>query len=175
MKEVVSLIPPLRGYALSLTGSPADADDLLQDSLVRVCRFRDQFVPGTNLKAWLYTIVRNAFYTDVVRRRGTVQDVEGRHAAQLAAQPNQEWRLRYAELLEALDELPPTSREALILVVATGLTYEEAAEVCQCAVGTIKSRINRGRERLAELLDLDGVRPKGGRAAWADHRPVAYI
>lgn len=175
MDDVVALIPPLRGYALSLTGSTADADDLVQDSLLRVCRFRDRFEPGTNLRAWLYTIVRNTFYTDAVRRRSMVQDVDGRRAAQLASAPDQEWRLRYGELLEALEELPATSREALVLVVATGLTYEEVAEVCGCAVGTVKSRLNRARERLAELLDLDGARPRGGRASWAEHRPCAYL
>jgi len=153
--QVIALIPPLRGYAMSLTGSSTDADDLVQDALMRAWRSRECFQVGTNLKAWLFKIVRNTFYTNMVKRRNTVQDVEGKLAARLACTPEQEWRLQYGELLNAMDRLTPDAREALLLVVASGLSYEEAAAVCGCAVGTLKSRVNRARERLAKLVDHD--------------------
>jgi RNA polymerase sigma-70 factor (ECF subfamily) len=127
----------------------------VQDALVRAWQFRAGFRVGTNLKAWLYKILRNTFYTQSVKRRRTVQDVDGKLAAQLTCNPDQEWRLVYDELLEALTHLSPDTRDALLLVVAAGLTYEEAADVAGCAVGTMKSRVNRARERLAKLTDFD--------------------
>ena len=153
--EVIALIPPLRGYASALTRSSVDADDLVQDALVRAWQFRAGFQVGTNLKAWLYKILRNTFYTQSMKARKTVQDVDGRLAAQLVSNPDQEWRLVYDELLSALDHLSQDTRDALLLVVAAGLTYEEAAEVADCAVGTMKSRVNRARQRLAELTDFE--------------------
>ena len=153
--EVVALIPPLRGYAIALTRSSVEADDLVQDALVRAWQFRAGFKVGTNLKAWLYKILRNTFYTQAEKRRRTVQDVDGKYAAQLTCGPDQEWRLAYDELLTALGHLSQDTRDALLLVVAAGLTYEEAAEITGCAVGTMKSRVNRAREKLAELTDFD--------------------
>jgi RNA polymerase sigma-70 factor (ECF subfamily) len=153
--QVIALIPPLRGYAMSLTGCSADADDLVQDALMRAWRSRAGFEMGTNLKAWMFKIVRNTFYTSMAKRRRTVQDVDGKLAAKMACSPEQEWRVQYGELLAAMDRLTPDAREALLLVVASGLSYEEAAEVCGCAVGTLKSRVNRARERLAKLIDHD--------------------
>ena len=153
--EVVALIPPLRGYAITLTRSSSDADDLVQDALVRAWQFRSGFRVGTNMKAWLYKILRNTFYTQSEKRRRTVQDVDGKLAAQLICNPDQEWRLVYDELLDALGHLSQDTRDALLLVVAAGLTYEEAAEITGCAVGTMKSRVNRARERLAKLTDFD--------------------
>lgn len=153
--EVIALIPPLRGYAMALTRSSAEADDLVQEALVRAWQFRSGFRVGTNLKAWLYKILRNTFYTQAEKRRKTVQDVDGKLAAQLACNPEQEWRLVYDELLGALGRLTNDTRDALLLVVAAGLTYEEAAEITGCAVGTMKSRVNRARERLAHLIDFD--------------------
>jgi RNA polymerase sigma-70 factor (ECF subfamily) len=153
--QVVALIPPLRGYAIALTRSSTEADDLVQDALVRAWQFRAGFQVGTNLKAWLYKILRNTFYTQSEKRRKTVQDVDGRLAAQLVCNPDQEWRLVYDELLVALGQLSQDTRDALLLVVAAGLTYEEAADVAGCAVGTMKSRVNRARERLAQLTDFD--------------------
>lgn len=163
--EVIALIPPLRGYAIALTRSSVDADDLVQDALVRAWQFRSGFRMGTNLKAWLYKILRNTFYTQVEKRRATVEDVDGRLAASLACEPDQEWRIAYDELLDALQLLSQDTRDALLLVVATGLTYEEAAEISGCAVGTMKSRVNRARERLAQLTDLGSASdtPQSGR------------
>lgn len=170
--EIVALIPGLRAYAMSLTGSSAEADDVVQDTLMRAWRFRNGFQPGTNRKAWLYRILRNAYYTSVAKRRDTIQDTDGRIAAQLTCRPDQEWRLEYEELLHALDQLGPETRDAVVLVVAAGLSYREAAEVCGCAIGTMKSRVNRGRELLARIVDPEEP-PAPPRAAAIDHAAVA--
>ena len=151
--ELVAMIPKLRGYAMALTRSSAEADDLVQDALLRAWRFRDGFQADGNMGAWMSKILRNTFYTSVRARAATVQDVDGKHAAQVACEPDQEWRLKHAELLRAISQLTDLTREALLLVVAQGMSYEEAAEISGCPVGTMKSRVNRGRERLAQLLD----------------------
>ncbi len=151
--EVVRLIPQLRAYATALTRSRSEADDLVQDALVRAWSYRAAFQPDAQLKPWLFKILRTRFYTDVAKRRLTVQDVDGQFAASLTCSAEQEWRVEYSEMLEALDTLSPDSREAVLLVLATGLTYEEAAQVCGCPVGTMKSRVNRAREHLTLLLD----------------------
>jgi RNA polymerase sigma-70 factor (ECF subfamily) len=152
---IVELIPAARAYATVLTRHKGDADDLVQDTLMRAWRFRDGFAAGTNLKAWLFKILRNEFVALIYARRNLVQDVDGRYAARLVSAADQDWRLAYSELLDGLDQLTPDTREALLLVAATGLTCEEAAQVCGCAVGTIKSRVSRARQRLAELVDVD--------------------
>ncbi|WP_374576204.1 sigma-70 family RNA polymerase sigma factor [Phenylobacterium sp.] len=157
--QVVALIPRLRAYAMSLAGSSAEADDIVQEALMRAWRFRDGYQMGTNLRAWLYRIVRNAFYTHAAKRKDTVEDVDGRWAATLSCTPEQEWRVQYGELLRALRQLSPEARDALLLVVSSGLSYQEAAEICGCAVGTMKSRVNRARSRLARLMDLDPDEP----------------
>lgn len=138
---------------MALTRSPSEADDLVQDALMRAWRYRSGFKPGTNLEAWLCAILRNCFYTGLQKNRRTVADVDGRHAAQLSSPPDQEWRLRYSELLEALKQLSAETRDALLLVVGAGLTYEDAAEITGCAVGTLKSRVHRARTHLAEITD----------------------
>jgi RNA polymerase sigma-70 factor (ECF subfamily) len=154
-EELVALIPRLRGHAMALTRSSADADDLVQDALVRAWRFRDGFQEGGNLGAWMNKILRNTFYTAVVSRRHVVQDVDGYFAAQLSSEPEQEWRVKYGELMDALKLLTSEARDAILLVVAEGLSYEEAAQISGCPVGTMKSRVNRARERLAELVEPD--------------------
>lgn len=169
--ELIALMPRLRGYAMALTGSAAEADDLVQDALVRAWRFRDGFQEGSNLKAWVCKILRNTFYTAAAARRNTVQDVEGKFAARLACAPDQEWRLQYNELLGALDELSQDARDALLMVVAAGLSYEEAADVAGCPVGTMKSRVNRARETLAEMVEID--LPKARRRAEKTARTAA--
>ena len=154
--DVVALIPSLRAFAASLSRNSADADDLVQDTLIKAWTHRDKFEPGTNLRAWLFTILRNTYYTAVMRRRREVPDEDGKHAAALAEAPTQEWSVAMRGLQSALQKLPDEHREALILVSAAGLTYEEAAEICGCALGTIKSRVNRARARLLKLMDVDG-------------------
>jgi RNA polymerase sigma-70 factor (ECF subfamily) len=158
--QVVGLIPALRAFAWSLCHNASDADDLVQDTLIKAWSHRDRFVPGTNLRAWMFTILRNTYYTAVVRRRREVRDEAGKHAAALTAAATQEWGVTIRALQEGLQQLPPEHREALILVGAVGMTYEEAAEVCGCALGTIKSRVNRARARLLKLMDAEAV-PQG--------------
>src|ERR1700742_4472247 len=153
--EVVALIPALRAFAWSLSHNASDADDLVQDTLIKAWTNREKFEPGTNLRAWLFTILRNTYYTAAVRRRREVRDETGKYAATLATAPTQDWSLAMRSLQTALAQLPDEHREALILVGAAGLTYEEAAEVCGCALGTIKSRVNRARARLLKLMEAD--------------------
>jgi RNA polymerase sigma-70 factor, ECF subfamily len=151
--DLLAMTPGLRAFAWSLSHDVAEADDLVQDTLVKAWSHRDRFAPGTNLRAWLFTILRNTFYTALVRRRREVRDEDGIWAARLTTPENQDWSVSVEELRLALRQLPPTHREALILVGGAGMTYQEAAEVCGCAVGTIKSRVNRARARLLKLLD----------------------
>ena len=127
----------------------------MQDTLIKAWTHRDKFQMGTNLRAWLFTILRNTYYTAVVRRRREVRDEDGKHAAQLATAASQDWSLAMRSLQAALQKLPDEHREALILVGAAGLTYEEAAEICGCALGTIKSRVNRARARLLKLMEVE--------------------
>jgi RNA polymerase sigma-70 factor (ECF subfamily) len=154
-EDVLALIPALRAFAWSLSRNGSDADDLVQDTLIKAWTHRDKFEPGTNLRAWLFTILRNTFYTSTVRKRREVSDESGKHAASLHAAPTQDWSVALRSLQAALQKLPDEHREALILVGAAGLTYEEAAEICGCALGTIKSRVNRARARLLKIMDAE--------------------
>ena len=153
--DVIALIPALRAFAWSLSHNSSDADDLVQDTLTKAWTHRSKFEMGTNLRAWLFTILRNTYYTAVVRRRREVADEDGKHAARLTSAPTQDWSVAMRALQSALQRLPDEHREALILVGAAGLTYEEAAEICGCALGTIKSRVNRARTRLLRIMDAD--------------------
>jgi len=153
--DVVALIPALRAFAWSLSHNGSDADDLVQDTLIKAWTNRDKFEPGTNLRAWLFTILRNTYYTSVLRRRREVRDETGEYAETLTSAPTQEWTVAMRALQTALQQLPAEHREALILVGAAGLSYEEAAEICGCALGTIKSRVNRARARLLKIMDAE--------------------
>ncbi len=153
--EVVGLIPALRAFAWSLSHNGSDADDLVQDTLIKAWSNRDKFEPGTNLRAWLFTILRNTYYTNVLRRRREVRDETGEYASTLKSPPTQDWSVAMRTLQAALQQLPDEHREALILVGAAGLSYEEAAEICGCALGTIKSRVNRARARLLKIMEAE--------------------
>jgi RNA polymerase sigma-70 factor (ECF subfamily) len=153
--DVVGLIPALRAFAWSLSHNGSDADDLVQDTLIKAWTNREKFEPGTNLRAWLFTILRNTYYTAVLRRRREVRDETGEYAGALKTPPTQDWSVAVHALRDALQKLPTEHREALILVGAAGLSYEEAAEICGCALGTIKSRVNRARTRLLKIMDLE--------------------
>jgi RNA polymerase sigma-70 factor (ECF subfamily) len=162
-------IPRLRAYAMALTGSSVEADDLVQDALVRVWRFRAAFQPGTNLGAWMFRILKNEFLTQKSRKRPIVEDPGGLLSNQMPCEADQEWRLRYGEILDALPHLPDDNRDALLLVVAAGLSYQEAAQVCGCGPGVLKGRVYRARVRLAELTDaterLERAAPPASRPA----------
>jgi RNA polymerase sigma-70 factor (ECF subfamily) len=145
--------PNLRAFGISLTNNVDRADDLVQETLVRAIANIDRFEPGTNMQAWLFTILRNLFYSEYRKRRREVEDADGQYAAALSVQPDQISHLDFADLKLALARLPHEQREALLLVGASGFSYEQAAEICGCAVGTIKSRVNRARHRLAAQLN----------------------
>ena len=147
-------IPHLRAFAISLTGKTDQADDLVQEAIVRGLSHLDSFTPGTNLQAWLFTILRNQFYTMARQRRREVEDPDGVMAGMLSTPPEQHGRLDLDDLRTALGKLKVDQREMLLLVGAEGMSYEEAAAICGTKVGTIKSRMNRARLRLAELLHV---------------------
>lgn len=152
---ILAAIPSLRAFAVSLCGNLDRADDLVQEALMRAIANIDRFQPGTNLSAWLFTILRNHFRSEFRKRRREVEDVDGKYTDSLKAEPRQIGNIEFTELREALAKLPPDQREALVLVGASGFSYEEAANICDCAVGTIKSRVNRARTRLGELMAID--------------------
>ncbi|MEM9013092.1 MAG: RNA polymerase sigma factor [Pseudomonadota bacterium] len=154
-KELVEHLPALRAFSRSLARDAASADDLVQETVVKAWSNFDKFEPGTNLRAWLFTIMRNTFYSAVRKAKWEVEDVDGVAASQLSEKPAHDGVLALGEFKAVFQQLPHDQREALILVGASGFSYEEAALMCDCAIGTIKSRVNRGRRRLAKLLQLD--------------------
>lgn len=151
--ELLGLIPELRAFAVSLSRNPSVADDLVQETVLKAWAKLDTFEPGTNMRAWLFTILRNTFYSEGRKSQREVADVDGAYAARLSQKPDHDGRLALRDFAVAFATLPDDQREVLILIGASGLSYEEAARICGCAVGTIKSRLNRGRARLAELLE----------------------
>jgi RNA polymerase sigma-70 factor, ECF subfamily len=158
VREVMlAAVPGLRAFAISLCGNVDRADDLVQEALLRALANLDSFEPGTNMSAWLFTILRNLFRSEYRKRRREVEDANGSYAEQLTSLPEQTSRLEIDEFRRALKLLPPEQREALILVGASGFSYEEAAQISGCAVGTIKSRVNRARHRLTEILAIENT------------------
>ena len=157
--EIVEHLGSMRAFAMSLTRNSALADDMVQDALIKAWSNIDSFKPGTNMRAWLFTILRNTFYSHYRKRRREVEDVDGVHSATLATKPDHDGRLQMRDFDAAFGQLNEEQREALTLVGAEGFSYEEAAETCGVAVGTIKSRVNRARARLAELMHLENGSP----------------
>src|ERR687897_2594287 len=153
--DILASVPSLRAFAISLSGNGDRADDLVQETLLRALANIDSFQPGSNMPAWLFTILRNLFRSEYRKRRREVEDADGSYAQSLKSQPEQSGYIEFQEFRQALAKLPPDQREALILVGASGFSYEEAADICECAVGTIKSRVNRARTRLAQLLSIE--------------------
>jgi RNA polymerase sigma-70 factor, ECF subfamily len=151
---MLTAVPSLRAFAISLSGNVDRADDLVQETLLRAWANLSSFEPGTNMSAWLFTILRNLFRSEYRKRRREVEDTEGTYADSLTSLPEQTSHLEIEEFRQALKLLPHEQRESLILVGASGFSYEEAAQICGCAVGTIKSRVNRARSRLAEILSI---------------------
>jgi RNA polymerase sigma-70 factor (ECF subfamily) len=163
-QELFSALPHLRAFAISLTGDIDRADDLVQEAVVRGLSHLHQFKRGTNFQGWMFTILRNQFHSNYRKRRREVEDADGAYAAKFAVAPEQGARLDFGDFREALTKLSPEQREAILLIGAEGLTYEETAEICNTKVGTIKSRVNRARKRLAELLGyekIDEIGPDG--------------
>ncbi|MGL4395469.1 MAG: sigma-70 family RNA polymerase sigma factor [Hyphomicrobium sp.] len=156
-EQLAALVPNLRAFAKSLCGNPDQADDLVQDTLVKAWKHQASFAPGTNLKAWLFTILRNSFLSERRKRKHEVEDQDGSLAEQLSVHGAQSGHMDMLDFKNAFDTLPQEQREALILIGAEGFSYEEAAEMCGCAVGTIKSRVNRARGKLCEIMGVDGA------------------
>lgn len=152
--EIIEHLAAMRAFALSLTRNGSAADDLVQDTIVKAWTNFDKFEPGTKLRPWLFTVLRNLFYSGRRRAKREVADPDGVFAQGLAEKPAHDGRLALRDFALAFETLPVEQREALILVGASGFSYEEAAETCGVAVGTVKSRANRARKRLAVLLEL---------------------
>jgi RNA polymerase sigma-70 factor (ECF subfamily) len=153
--QLPAFLPHLRAFALHLTRDPVRSDDLVQSTLLRAWTNLDHFQHGTNLEAWLFTILRNCVYSEHRKRRREIEDPEGGFARRLMVQPDQESKLMLDDLHEALAYLSPEQRKALLLVVEQGETYEDAAALCGVAVGTLKSRVNRARTQLAAMLQME--------------------
>lgn len=153
--ELVTHLPALRAFAMSLTRNSATADDMMQDTVLKAWTNMNKFKPGTNMRAWLFTILRNNFYTSRRKLNREVADVDNAFSDTLSVKPDHDGRLQMLDFRQAFEQLPDEQREALILVGASGFSYDEAGEMCGVATGTIKSRVNRARIKLAELLKLE--------------------
>ena len=158
---MVAEISHLRAFAVSLSGSYSLADDLVQDTLVKAWSHADSFQRGTNLRAWLVTILRNTYFSQYRQRSREVQDTDGALAEQIPVKGGQESKLQMNDVQKALDRLAPEHREILLMIGLAQLSYEETAAICNIAVGTVKSRLNRARVKLAENLGLTGTHEIG--------------
>lgn len=153
-EEMAGHIPSLRAFAISLTRNVSEADDLVQETILKAWSNIEKFTVGTDLRAWLFTILRNTFFSSKRKTRREVQDTDGTHAATLFEKPHHDGRLAFTDFSRAFDKLSPEHREVLILVGANGYSYEDAAQMMGVAIGTAKSRANRARARLCEMLGM---------------------
>lgn len=150
--QMIALLPELRGFARFLVRERAEADDLVQEAVVRALAAFDQFQPGTNLKSWLFTILRNAFFEQARRRRTERAALERSGMADEPRVSDQEGRAALSDLQRRLWSLPPLLREALVLVGVQELSYDEAAAICGVPAGTMKARVSRARTQLRQLV-----------------------
>lgn len=155
--DIVKLIPALRAFARTFCRNPTDADDLVQETLMKALANLDKFEPGTKLKSWLFTIMRNTFYTRSKVLGREAPGVEEAVSGDTPMPATQEMSARAKEVQRALQKLPPHYREVLTLVAILGESYEAAAEICDCAVGTVKSRLNRARHQILQELGEDAA------------------
>lgn len=154
-EELVTHLPALRAFALSLTRNRATADDMLQDAVLKAWTNMDNFQKGTNMRAWLFTILRNNYYSSRRKLNREVADIDNVFSDTLSVKPDHDGRLQMMDFKDAFDQLADEHREALILVGASGFSYDDAADMCGVATGTMKSRVNRARAKLTELLALE--------------------
>jgi RNA polymerase sigma-70 factor, ECF subfamily len=152
---ILTNLPSLGSLAISLTRRVDQAEDLVQETVLRAISKQEMFEPGTNLRAWLFAILRNLFCSACRKAKREVEDVDGSYAATMISVPDCEDRIMLKHLAVALAKLPEAQRKAIMLVGTEGMSYEAAAQVLGCAVGTIQSRVNRARNRLAELMSLE--------------------
>jgi RNA polymerase sigma-70 factor, ECF subfamily len=169
-EAMLAAVPRLRAFAVSLSGKVDLADDLVQETLLRAIANINSFQPGTNMSAWLFTILRNHFLSEYRKRRREIADADGRYIHSLKSPPEQHSRVEFEEFRMVLAKLPSDQREALLLVGASGFSYKEAAAICETPIGTIKSRVNRARTRLSELLVIDSAEKFG-----PDHTTLAIL
>jgi RNA polymerase sigma-70 factor (ECF subfamily) len=163
--QVIALLPKLRVQALALTRNRAAAEDLVQDAVCNALSAQTSFIPGTNFPAWMHRILRNRFISNLRKRRDTT-DIEDVPASAFATDAPHEDRMALKELARAMAHLPPDQREALVMVVVHGMSYEELAASTGCAVGTAKSRVFRARRQLESwLMGETAENPRTGRAA----------
>ncbi|MBC2651270.1 sigma-70 family RNA polymerase sigma factor [Novosphingobium flavum] len=167
-RELTGVIPHLRAFARGLCGRPDAADDLVQETLLKAWAAQERFEPGTSMRAWTFVILRNAYLTDMRRNRFRGEYDEGMAERTLTAPAGQEAPLHLSDMHRALMTLPPERREALLLVGAGGFSYEEAAAICKCAVGTIKSRVGRARAALTRMIENGEMPPRG------ENEPAAH-
>jgi RNA polymerase sigma-70 factor, ECF subfamily len=152
--SMIEILPKLRAYALRLVRSPTEADDLVQDALVRAWRFQHSFEEGTNFAAWMLRILRNEHFTQLQKQRARVSSVEGQPEAEVSSQPSQEWSYRCGEVIAALPQLTDDTRDALLRVIG-GSTYAEAGRSCGCDENTMKQRVRRARVKLAAITGYE--------------------
>ncbi|KWV91866.1 sigma-70 family RNA polymerase sigma factor [Erythrobacter sp. YT30] len=170
-RELTEVVPHLRAFARGLCGRPDMADDLVQEALLKAWAAQERFEPGTSMRAWTFVILRNAYLTDMRRNRFRGEYDEGVAERILTAPAGQEEPIHLSDMHRALLTLPPERREALLLVGAGGFSYEEAAQICGCAVGTIKSRVGRARATLNSML-AEGDIPKRSIEDETAHRAI---
>ena len=170
-RELSAVIPHLRAFARGLCGRPDMADDLVQETMLKAWAARDRFQPGTSMRAWTFVILRNAYLTEMRRNRFRGDYDETAAERLLTAPAGQEDPIHLADMHRALLQLPAERREALLLVGAGSFSYEEAAEICGCAVGTIKSRVGRARASLSAMLE-EGNIPHRSSADAEAHRAI---
>lgn len=166
--ELVGTIPHLRSFARSLAGDADVADDLVQDAVTRALAAQRQFTPGTNFKAWIFTILRNLHVNNLRRRKFRAEPLDAVSPEMWSVLPRQDAQLEMDDFRRALVRLSPEQREVLILVGASGFSYEDAAQICECAVGTVKSRLSRARRDLFKILSGDQL----GRREITPQRPM---
>lgn len=170
-RELTDVVPHLRAFARGLCGRPDMADDLVQETMLKAWAAQARFEPGTSMRAWTFVILRNAYLTDMRRNRFRGEYDEGVAERILTAPAGQEEPIHLSDMHRALLTLPPERREALLLVGAGGFSYEEAAKICGCAIGTIKSRVGRARATLTSMLE-DGDIPQRSTSDATAHRAI---
>ncbi len=170
-RELTDVLPHLRAFARGLCGRPDMADDLVQETMLKAWAAQERFEPGTSMRAWTFVILRNVFLTDMRRNRFRGEYDEAVAERILTAPAGQEEPIHLSDLHRALLTLPAERREALLLVGAGGFSYEEAAEICGCAIGTIKSRVGRARATLASMIE-DGTVPDRSLSDPSAHRAI---
>jgi len=174
-QQLAQVIPHLRAFGRSLSGSRDLADDLVQETLLKAWAARKRFQAGTNMRAWTFIILRNLFLSQMRRARFKGEWDELTASKLLAAPASQDRHVELGDMQRALLHLPQPQREALILVGAGGFAYEEAAEICGCAVGTIKSRVARGRVALEQLLSGGKLPSRRQHKTDPNHSALAQI